>query len=196
MIKSRLVLAACCLASVASLAAGCGARPSAAMQAKAAVVARGASSGAGHAAAAGPPRCQTKALKLTVGMGEGAAGTVYTPLNFTNKSGSKCTLDGYPGVAFVTAPHGKMIGAPAGRRGTTRVAKITLSPGATAHATLGVSDVLISNNCAGHRVRVHWIQVYPPGAFTALYARFNVLGCAKKSLVTTHVSSVSAGKVA
>jgi 3-dehydroquinate dehydratase len=47
---------------------------------------------------------------------------------------------------------------------------ITVAPGATAHTTLAVSDVLIGNNCK-HQVQVHWVQVYPPDQFKALCVR-------------------------
>ena len=64
--------------------------------------------------------------------------------------------------AFVSSPHGSQIGAPAGRRHDAARTLVTLAPGATAHATLAVSDVLIGDNCRHRRVPVNWIQVYRP----------------------------------
>jgi hypothetical protein len=61
-----------------------------------------------------------------------------------------------------------------------------------AHATLAVSDVLIGNNCL-HQVQVHWVQVYPPDQYSALFARLRRQGCADRSLVTMHVNTVSSG---
>ena len=142
--------------------------------------------------AAGPQPCQTSGLRLTVGPLNGAAGTVYWPLDFTSTSGSACTLYGYPGVAFVKAPHGAQIGAPASRRGPAPT-QITLQPGATAHATLAVSNVTVGNDCMGHQTQVHWVQVYPPGQYTALYGPLNMLGCADKSLVVMYVTTVTSG---
>jgi len=69
---------------------------------------------------------------------------------------------------------------------------VTVAPGATVHATLAVSDVLIGNNCK-HQQQVHWVQVYPPDQFTALFAQLSRLGCADKSLVTMGVTTVTNG---
>ncbi len=137
--------------------------------------------------------CPATDLKLTVGAGSGAAGTVYYPLDFTNTSSAACTMDGYPGVAFVRSPGGSQVGAPAGRASTTAPALVTVAPGAVAHATLGVSDVLIGNNCRHHQVPVRWVQVYPPDQYRALFARLSRQGCADRSLVTMHVTTVSSG---
>ena len=139
-----------------------------------------------------PQPCQAAGLRLTVGRGDGAAGTIYWPLRFTNTSGSACTLYGYPGAAFVKAPHGAQVGAPAGRRGPAP-AQVTLQPGATAHATLAVSDVTIGNDCMGRQTQAHWVQVYPPGQYTALFGRLNMLGCTDKSLVVMYVTTVTGG---
>jgi hypothetical protein len=122
-----------------------------------------------------------------VGAANGAAGTIFYPLDFTNTSGSACTMFGYPGVAFVSSPGGSQIGAPANRRVAAAPTVITVAPGATAHATLAVSDVLIGNNCK-HKQQVNWVQVYPPDQFSALSAPLSRQGCADKSLVTMGVT--------
>jgi hypothetical protein len=132
----------------------------------------------------------TTDLRLTVGAANGAAGTIFYPLDFTNASSSTCTMYGYPGVAFVSSPGDAQVGAPARRRPPTAPALVTLAPGATAHATLAVSDVLIGNNCL-HHVQVKWLQVYPPDEDSALFARLSRPGCADRSLVTLSVTSVS-----
>ena len=143
----------------------------------------------------GPGPCLTSDLRLAVGRQNGAAGTIYYPLDFTNVSSAACTMYGYPGVAFVTAQGGSLIGAPAGRRliGGIAPTLITLQPGATAHATLAISDVLLSNQCHNHQVPVSTIQVFPPDQYTALFAPFSGTGCADKSLVVMWVSPVTPG---
>lgn len=143
----------------------------------------------------GPGQCSTADIKLTIGQANGAAGTVFYPVQFTNTSTSACTLYGFPGVAFVTKPGGNVIGAPAGRNAAERHL-ITLGPGQTAHANLAVSDVLIENNCRQHQVPVKWLQVYPPGHYAALFVRFsppNGHGCGDESLVVMHVGPVIPG---
>ncbi len=61
----------------------------------------------------GPGPCSTGNLRFAVGRSNGAAGTIYYPLGFTNASSAPCTMYGYPGVSFVTSPGGTVIGAPA-----------------------------------------------------------------------------------
>lgn len=143
----------------------------------------------------GPGLCRTNDLRLAVGRQNGAAGTIYYPVDFTSVSSAACTMYGYPGVAFVTSQGGSLIGAPAGRRliGGITPTLITLQPGATAHATLAISDVLLSNQCHNHQVPVSMIQVYPPDQYTALFAPFSGTGCADKSLVVMWVSPVTSG---
>lgn len=143
----------------------------------------------------GPGLCRTNDLRLAVGRQNGAAGTIYYPVGFTSVSSAACTMYGYPGVAFVTSQGGSLIGAPAGRRliGGITPTLITLQPGATAHATLAISDVLLSNQCHNHQVPVGTIQVYPPDQYTALFAPFSGTGCADKSLVVMWVSPVTSG---
>ncbi len=194
-------LALCSLASIALLAAACGAEPAPApaprAPGKTVTVTRPAPTRTVTVTPrpAGPGPCSTADLKLTVGQENGAAGTVYYPVEFTNTSTSTCTIYGFPGVAFVTKPGGSVIGAPAARS-VAEPGLITLGPGATAHATLAVSDVLISDNCHQHQVPVHWLQVYPPNQYTPFFAPFtplNGVGCADKSLVVMHVAPVAAG---
>jgi hypothetical protein len=192
----RRALAGACLASLAVLAAACGsAAPAAAPTRTVTVTATTSAPGSPTTptpSPAGPLPCATTDMKLTVGAANGAAGTIFYPLDFTNTSGSACTMYGYPGVAFVSSPGGSQIGAPASRRVAAAPTVITVAPGATAHATLAVSDVLIGNNCK-HQLQVHWVQVYPPDQYSALFARLRRQGCANRSLVTMHVNTVRSG---
>jgi hypothetical protein len=195
-ITGRRALAGACLAALAVLAAACGsAAPAAAPTRTVTVTATASASASPNAVTpspSGPLPCATTGLKLTVGTANGAAGTIFYPLDFTNTSGSACTMYGYPGVAFVSSRGGSQIGAPASRRIATAPTVITVAPGATAHATLAVSDVLIGNNCK-HQLQVNWVQVYPPDQFKALFAPLSRQGCADKSLVTMGVTTVTSG---
>ena len=193
-ITGRRMLAGCWLTPVALLAAACGSSTATATPAGTVTVTVTPSrSPAPAAASAGPSPCSATDLRLTVGASNGAAGTVFYPLDFTNASGSACTMYGYPGVAFVTSPGGSQVGAPARRRPPAALAVVTLEPDAAAHATLAVSDVLIQNNCLHRQVHVRWVQVYPPDQYSALSARLGRLGCADRSLVTMGVTTVGSG---
>jgi hypothetical protein len=190
-ITGRRVLAGFCLTALVLLATACGSSTPAAAPTRTVTV-TATPSGPATPSPSGPLPCPTTGLKLTVGAANGAAGTIFYPLDFTNTSGSTCTMYGYPGVAFVASPGGSQIGAPAGRRTGAAPAVVTVAPGATAHATLAVSDVLIGNNCH-HQVPVNWVQVYPPDQFKALFAHLSRPGCADKSLVTMGVTTVTGG---
>jgi hypothetical protein len=109
--------------------------------------------------------------------GGAAAGSIYYPLNFTNVSSSPCTLDGYPGVSFVTSPSGSQIGSPASRNPVVTPAPVTLAAGATAHATLQVVDALNYSAPACHPVTVHWLRVFPPNEYTAVHISFTTTAC-------------------
>jgi Protein of unknown function (DUF4232) len=192
-ITGRRMLAASCLIPVAAfLVAACGSANTGASPTKTVTVTITPRPPASTPASAGTSQCTTADLRLTVGTSNGAAGTIYYPLDFTNASSSACTMYGYPGVAIVSSQGGNQIGAAAGR-GTTAPALVMLEPDATAHATLAVSDVLIGDNCLGQQVQVSWVQVYPPDQYSALFAPLSRQGCANQSLVTMHVSTVTSG---
>jgi hypothetical protein len=137
-----------------------------------------ASSGtSGGGSPAGPRPCATSALRATVGSGNAAAGSSYYPIDLTNTSGASCTLFGYPGVSFVTGIGGSQVGVPAARSpGSSTL--VTLAAGATAHATLQVVDALNYPASRCTVTKVHWLKIYPPGQFTALYASFSAQTCA------------------
>src|SRR6202789_1197070 len=58
--------------------------------------------------------CLTRALKVSLGPPNGAAGTTFYPLQFVNTGKTSCILKGYPGVSAVTSS-GKQIGNAASR---------------------------------------------------------------------------------
>jgi hypothetical protein len=90
--------------------------------------------------------------------GDGTAGTVYYELEFSNVGRQPCTLHGYPSVWGVSVT-GVRIGEPASHRGVPTT--VTLQPGATAHAILGVVDT--GALCAGPGVAAAGLRVVPPG---------------------------------
>jgi len=59
-------------------------------------------SAARAAAAASVPRCATASLRIWVGTGSGAMGTVAVEFGFTNHSAKTCSLYGYPRVQMLT----------------------------------------------------------------------------------------------
>ncbi len=90
--------------------------------------------------------------------GDGTAGTIYYELEFSNVGRQTCTLHGYPSVWAVSLT-GVQIGDPASHRGVPST--VTLQPGATAHAILGVVDT--GALCSGPGVAAAGLRVIPPG---------------------------------
>jgi Protein of unknown function (DUF4232) len=127
--------------------------------------------------AAGPGPCAVSGLRITIGAANGAAGSFYYPLQFTNISGVACTMYGYPGVSFVTEPGGGTIGGPALRDPAFPKELVTLVPGVTVHATL---QVAIAQNYPAplcKPVTAHWLQVFPPASYVPLYIWFTAQTC-------------------
>jgi len=125
--------------------------------------------------------CSTPQLLVTLGRGNGTAGSVYVPLQFRNRGSSACTLYGYPGVSYVTGPGGKQVGR-AGQRigpvgGQSAEAVVTLAPGSVAQATPRVIDVsnFPASSCSA--IPVRGLRVYPPGETTAAFVPDATTGC-------------------
>ncbi len=131
------------------------------------------------ASGSGTPSCATSALSGTVDLtaSSGAAGSTYYPLDLTNISGSTCSLEGYPGVSFVTEPSGAQIGDPARRNPVTAPVTVTLDAGQVAHATLQVAEAGNYDASACRPVVAHDLRVYPPGQTTALVVPFTTSAC-------------------
>lgn len=161
-----------------------------------------ASSGSSAAAtpSTGTAGCATGNLKAAVVTGEGgaAAGSTYYPLNLTNTGSSSCSLFGYPGVSWVSGPSGSQIGQPARRNPVITPATVVLAPGQTAHVTIQVVDAGNYDKSTCQPVTAHWLKIFPPGQFTALYVKFSAQTCSAKlpsNLGTPlSVDAVKAGK--
>jgi hypothetical protein len=114
---------------------------------------------------------------MSLGAAGGAAGSVYYPLEFTNISGATCSMYGYPGVSFVSAPGGAELGGAAVRNPAVGPALVMLAPGAEARATV---QVAVAQNYPPSRckpVAAHWLRVYPPGQYVPLYTDLTAMTC-------------------
>jgi Protein of unknown function (DUF4232) len=139
----------------------------------------GTSSATASTAAASIPRCTAGDLGvwLAVGQGNGAAGTIYYPLEFTNLGHHTCYLYGYPGVSALDH-NGNQLGSPAGW-GSLRGARIVnLAPGATAHTMLAYHDAVVTTEPGCDPVfSAANLRVYPPGQRSATFAAFSFEAC-------------------
>jgi Domain of unknown function (DUF4232) len=133
-----------------------------------------------RAAAASPRPCADSAVTVVLGSTMGAATMKYMRwLGFVNRSGTACTLTGYPVIAFVTGPGGSRVDMAAGR-GPGRVRRVVLAPGGRAWAMLMIMDTgAFGSACSPRRAR--GLLVYPPGQRTARYLSFAVTACAAPS---------------
>lgn len=137
------------------------------------------SSGAASTAAAFIPRCAASDLGvwLAVDQGNGAAGTIYYPLEFTNLSHHTCYLYGYPGVSALDR-NGHQLGSPADWGSLNGARIVNLAPGATAHTVLAYHDVVVITEpgCDPVNSAVD-LRVYPPGQRSATDAAFTFEAC-------------------
>lgn len=138
----------------------------------------------------GPQRCSSSQLSGSLGQENGTAGTIYYPLVLTNKSGSTCYVEGYPGVSFVAGSDGHQVGAAATREPGT-VQKITLAPGQAAAATLGIVDAT-NYGPPCQITSVLGLRVYPPNEVAALFVPHQDRGCANSQDVTLKVNPLVA----
>src|SRR6185369_14311126 len=125
-----------------------------------------------------PGACPTSALHLSIGTGNGAAGSIYYPLVFTNTSGEACTLFGFPGVSFVTGIGGSQIGHAATRNSDAPRQSVTLAPGGVAHATLQVVQALNFPPAKCQLTTAHWLKIYPPNQTEPVFLNFTSKTCA------------------
>lgn len=138
--------------------------------------------GVAHAVAAPPPtpvtaRCPAAGLRISLGPGAqvGAAITRYR-LEFTNVSGTPCTLAGYPEV---TAYRGDDVQVgPAAARDTSGAARrVLLAPGQSAHAVLDAATP--AARC--HPLRASGLRVIAPGQTAARYVKRSFTACAARA---------------
>jgi len=148
--------------------------------------------GAAPSSSAGRTACATSALQIKLGASDGYAGGVYQTIDFTNTSGSTCTLFGYPGVSLVTGPPYQQLGVPAKRTTTTPAKVVTLAPGATANAVLQIVDALNFPSPSCQPTKAAALKVYPPNEFTAVYLPDTSYGCGNP-VQTMYIAPVRPG---
>lgn len=111
--------------------------------------------------------CLTNELSVRLGVAQGAAGSTYRPIVFTNTSAHPCTMGGYPGVAFIDTHTGQQVGTPASRGSQQTPRAIRLAPGASASAVLQVVNPFNYPTGTCRPQPVTAVRVYPPGNTTA-----------------------------
>ena len=121
--------------------------------------------------------CKPANLKLSLGRGDGTAGTVFVALRFTNVSKVSCVMVGWPGVSYVTGDSGAQVGAPAAREGA-KGAQLTLHPGQVASSVVGMTDVGVFDPAECKPTATRGLRVYPPDSTASMFVATSGRGCA------------------
>ncbi len=189
--RRRAPLAAGFAAGVTLLAAACAPRP-----------APGAAGGQGSGAASGSPipppaaspspggrartpqsapqACTPAAVRvrLDASAAGAAAGTEYLPLDFTNVTGARCRLAGFPAVS-ATSSTGHRVGAAAALDRSLAARPLVLGAGQTAHAWLRLADVANLPAALCRPVTAAGLRVLLPGQSGEIFVAHRLLTCAR-----------------
>jgi hypothetical protein len=137
--------------------------------------------------------CPTKYLAATIGLGQGAAGSVYQVIDFKNISNTTCTLYGYPGVSLASGSPVTQVGAAASRSTETAASVVTLAPGQSANALLRITQALNYPSATCSPVATTYLQIFPPDQFTPIYLAYKSTGCSKSTVNLLSISVMTAG---
>ena len=148
---------------------------------------------ASQAAPATAPKCGNTAVRAWLGVpGDGAAGSFYYQLELSNISAHTCTLYGYPGVSAV-ASGGHQLGSAAGRSTGDPERVVTLTPGATSHVLLQITDTGVYSPSQCEPKNAVELKVYPPNDTAPQYVPLTFSACSKAGPVYLHVRVTVAG---
>ncbi len=178
-------------AAAAAAAAGLIAVTAAAASPSAAVL----TSDTARTAAAAVPACTAADLGawVAVTQGDGAAGSIFFPLQFTNLSRHACAMRGFPGVSAIDR-NGHQLGSPASWNHGVPARTVVLEPGATAHTILRWSDAEVTTAPGCHPVfSASELRVYPPGQRQATYAAFDLEACSHAGPIYLGVEPILPG---
>ncbi len=121
--------------------------------------------------------CKVADLKLSLQDTDAEAGTAHRNLIFTNKGSRTCTIQGFPGVSYVTGDDGRQVGPAAFRTGE-KGPVITLKPGASAFSDIGFVQVRNYDPAVCKPTEVRGLRVYPPHEYDSMFIESPGTGCA------------------
>jgi hypothetical protein len=146
-----------------------------------------------NAVSSGAPGCATRDLKATVGIAQGAAGSVYQVIDFTNIGTASCSLYGYPGIALAGGSPVTQIGSAASRSPQAGPALVTLKPGDVANTLLRITQAQNYPTSKCSPMASTYLQIYPPNQTTPIYLGYNSTGCSATGVNLLTVSVVQSG---
>ena len=138
--------------------------------------------------------CAAKYLQVKLGPSQGAAGSSYMPLTFTNGGPDTCSLTGYPGVSLAGGTPVTQIGLAANHSTAAPPTLVTLAPGAVANAVLQIVNAGNYSAADCGPVTATFLQVYPPNQTTPIYLAVDTPACSNPvPLLTVGVVQTGAG---
>ncbi len=144
---------------------------------------------AGPASRAAVRACETPGLVVWLNTnGNGTAGSVFYHLEFTNLSGHRCTLNGFPFIRAVNLHHHRLGSRAAFSNRTPR--SVTIGRGKTATARLQIVDVGNFPPSACHPVTAAGLRVYPPNQTRSRLVPFPFGACSRRGPVYLTVGPV------
>jgi hypothetical protein len=111
-------------------------------------------------------------------------------LTFTNRGAAECTLQGWPGVSFVTGDSGTQVGAAATREGNGGGTAVALAPGGSATSNLAISNADAFDPATCAPVDVRGLRVYPPDQKAAVFVERPGQACSAQEKSTIAVGPV------
>ncbi|WJZ02245.1 hypothetical protein CFREI_04745 [Corynebacterium freiburgense] len=146
-----------------------------------------------HAKRTNSPSCSAQQLTAETSDSEGAAGSMFHTVTFTNTADTECSLIGYPGVSLVDAKDNQL-GAPADRESGDPGTPVTLLPGGQASFTLRIQNALAYDpkTCSATDTATH-LKIYPPEEHASILLPFQATTCTNPDIAILKVSGVRAG---
>ncbi|WP_353074098.1 DUF4232 domain-containing protein [Amycolatopsis carbonis] len=125
--------------------------------------------------------CKAGDVTLSLGQGDAGAGSVYRPILIKNSSSKPCSIQGFPGVSYVTGDDGHQVGPAAFREGTKGNA-IKLQPGQSAAADVQFAQVANFDPAVCKPTSVKGLRVYLPQETASKFLPDPGTGCAGDKL--------------
>jgi Domain of unknown function (DUF4232) len=142
------------------------------------------------AIAAGSAACQTRGLVVWLNTTpNGAAGSAFYTLNFTNLSGSRCTLRGYPGVSAVNL-RGRQLGRAATRNSSRRVRTVSIRNGGTASTTVQIVEAGNFPPSSCGMTTAAGLKVFPPNQGASRTVPFPFPACSRSGPSVLSVQAI------
>ncbi|MET7997630.1 DUF4232 domain-containing protein [Amycolatopsis sp. NPDC005232] len=125
--------------------------------------------------------CKAGDVTLSLGQGDAGAGSIYRPILIKNSSSKPCTIQGFPGVSYVTGDDGHQVGPAAFREGTKGDA-IKLQPGQSAAADVQFAQAANFDPAVCKPTSVKGLRVYLPQETASKFLADPGTGCAGDKL--------------